>query len=211
MSAFETVFTLLGLVLGLAIAEILGGFANAFQLKRTEKPVRIGWLTPLLGLFVIVDLVTFWLVAWDYKDALKVDFPTLGGILLIVGVYYIVASLIFPNKPEEWPDYDGWYDRQKRMVLGGMLFCNVGVFFGTMAMDAWIPVTEPAEGTAEAAEAAAALIPSDASIWVSDMGLIAILAILAALIAVRNRRINLVLLAVAVPLLAVVSMAEKLF
>ena len=53
MSAFEMMFTLLGLLLGLAIAEILAGLSRALRLLRTAKPVRIGWLTPLLGTFEI--------------------------------------------------------------------------------------------------------------------------------------------------------------
>lgn len=49
MSAFEMMFTLLALLLSLAIAEIPGGLSRALRLIRTAKAVRIGWLTPLLG------------------------------------------------------------------------------------------------------------------------------------------------------------------
>ena len=44
-----------------------------------------------------------------------------AGLLAIVGVYHLAASLIFPDEPEQWPDFDDWYDRQKRMVIGGLL------------------------------------------------------------------------------------------
>ncbi|MES2043704.1 MAG: hypothetical protein V4475_07490 [Pseudomonadota bacterium] len=53
MSQFELVFAVYGLLLGLAIAEVLGGFSRALKLKRGTKAVRIGWLTPLLGVLVV--------------------------------------------------------------------------------------------------------------------------------------------------------------
>lgn len=61
MSNFDFVFTLFGLLLGLSLAEVLGGFGRALQKRRK---VRIGWLTPLLGLVVLLDVSSFWLVAW---------------------------------------------------------------------------------------------------------------------------------------------------
>lgn len=65
MEPFELVFATLGLLLGLTITEVLGGFARVLKLKRSERAmVRVGWLTPLLGLFVILDLTTFWSLAW---------------------------------------------------------------------------------------------------------------------------------------------------
>jgi hypothetical protein len=44
MSPFELVFAVFGLLLGLAIAEVLGGFSRAVKLKRGTRPVRVGWL-----------------------------------------------------------------------------------------------------------------------------------------------------------------------
>lgn len=59
MTGFDLVFAVYGLLLGLAVAEVLGGFARALKLKRATKAVRIGWLTPLLGTLVIFDLTSF--------------------------------------------------------------------------------------------------------------------------------------------------------
>ena len=43
MDAFNFVFSLFGLLLGLALAEVLGGFGTAMDSRRE---LRIGWLTP---------------------------------------------------------------------------------------------------------------------------------------------------------------------
>jgi hypothetical protein len=119
MSPFELVFALFGLLLGLAIAEVLGGFSRAFKLRRSARAVRVGWLTPLLGLFVILDLTSFWETAYIARDQLSANYPTLVAVLAIVGIYYLAASQIFPDDPEEWPDFDAYYDRNNRIVLGG--------------------------------------------------------------------------------------------
>ena len=42
MSAFDLVFALFGLLLGLALCEVLAGFARVLKLKRGARPVRIG-------------------------------------------------------------------------------------------------------------------------------------------------------------------------
>ena len=106
MAPFDLVLTLLGLLLGLAVAEVLGGFSRALKLTRSaEATVRIGWLTPLLGLFVIIDLTGFWSIGYLFRDRLVGDHLTLLAVLAIIGTYYLACTLIFPAKPEEWPDF----------------------------------------------------------------------------------------------------------
>ena len=51
MSGFDLVFALFGLVLGLAITEVLGGFSRVMKMRGT---VHVGWLVPLLGLLVLI-------------------------------------------------------------------------------------------------------------------------------------------------------------
>ena len=84
MSPFELVFALFGLLLGLAIAEVLGGFARVLKLKRlggAAADVRIGWLTPLLGLLVILDQTSFWLTAYNLREVIPANYATLIVVL----------------------------------------------------------------------------------------------------------------------------------
>ncbi len=198
MSAFEMMFTLLGLLLGLAIAEILAGFSRAVRLRRTAKPVRIGWLTPLLGLFVMLDLTRFWLEAWSVRDQLLVDYPSLVGILLIVGIYYLAATLIFPDDPEEWPDYDAWYENQNRIVLGGMVVANVAASLGMLALEA-------ASGTP-----AEQRLMSEEALLVGDFAILVTLALLVALIVVKSRRAKATLLATLIVLHLLVGVIDHI-
>jgi hypothetical protein len=122
VSDFEFVFSLFGLLLGLGLAEVLGGFGTAIQSRRK---IRIGWLTPLLGLLVALDLTSFWMVAWSVRDVVPPTYASLLGGLLVIGTYYFVARITFPHDASEWPDYDDYYFEHRKWVLGGMVLCNL--------------------------------------------------------------------------------------
>ena len=131
MSGFEFVFTLFGLLLGLALAEGLGGLARALK---SRHRVRIGWPTALLGLFVSCDVVTFWMYGWAMRDRLSVSWPLMFGGFLITATYYVSASLVFPDDPEDWRDLDGHFDKHRRTVLAGILLCNLALLTTTAAL-----------------------------------------------------------------------------
>ena len=122
MTNFEFVFSLFGLLLGLALAEVLGGFGTAIQSRRK---IRIGWLTPLLGALVALDLTSFWMVAWDVRDLVPAHYVSLLGGLIVMGLYYLVARITFPHDLDEWPDYDAYYFEHRKWVLGGIMLCNL--------------------------------------------------------------------------------------
>ncbi|WHO37841.1 hypothetical protein PMI04_014865 [Sphingobium sp. AP49] len=201
MSGFDLVFAAFGLLLGLAITEVLGGFSRALKLKRAAKPVRIGWLTPLLGLFVLLDLTSFWLTAFEERDAMGADYLTLVAVLAIVGVYYLAATLIFPDDPEQWPDFDDWYDRHKRMVIGGLLAANVGSIIGQIVLGATAEDTAAADTLAIGAAAAAEPAMSAMAETIMGLALLSLFLLLGALLVIRSRRWNIVMLLVLVLLL----------
>lgn len=122
MTQFEFVFSLFALLLGLSLAEVLGGLARTLKQWRT---VRLGWLTPLLGLVVMLDLTSSWALAYSLKDSISGNFLTLVVGLFVVGLYYLAATLVFPDDPTKWPDLDAYYFENKRTVLGGILASRV--------------------------------------------------------------------------------------
>ena len=126
------VFALFGLLLGLAVAELLTGFAHSWKARlRAEskgiEPVRVGWLVPLLGLLVIMDQTAFWLYAWSLRDAIPLTFLSLLAVLAVVGGYYLLATFVFPDDPDAWRDYDDYYLRTNRLIVGGILVINFSV------------------------------------------------------------------------------------
>ncbi|RYY26037.1 MAG: hypothetical protein EOP62_11170 [Sphingomonadales bacterium] len=122
MTSFEFAFSLFGLLLGLSLASVLSGFARVL---RARHKLRLGWATPLLGLLLIIDLVTFWSNAWDMRDAIPPNFAALLYGTAIASVYFLSASLVFPEELDEWPDLDAYFMRHKGQVLIGVMAANL--------------------------------------------------------------------------------------
>ena len=121
MTAFEFVFPLFGLLVGLSYAEMLAGLARSLKNKRE---VRVGWLTPLLGLVILVNLTMIWLGAWDMRD---VPEPSSAGVLFILfvgGSYFLAASLVFPSSGAEVRDLDEHFMANRKLALLVIAACN---------------------------------------------------------------------------------------
>lgn len=130
MSGFDFVFALFSLVLGLAFAEVLGGFALVMKLHARARAgkareVRVGWLVPLLAVLVTLNQLSMWMMAYAVRDNLPLTYVSLLITLLIVGAYYLFSVLVFPDDPADWPDFDLWYDKNNRFILIGLLVINI--------------------------------------------------------------------------------------
>lgn len=121
MTDFEFVFSLLGLLLGLSLANVLAGLSNALQERRKLK---VGILTPLLGLLITLDITSYWTVAWSLRGALQPSFFVLLCGLAVTGTYYFISRMVFPRNTAEWPDFDVYYWGHKRWLLAGVIFCD---------------------------------------------------------------------------------------
>lgn len=137
MSDFEFFFSFYGLLLGLSVAELTGGFA---RLLHERHRVRFGWLTPLLALFVAIDLATFWNQAWRFfRDAPFNPALLLIG-LVIAATFYVAASVTFPRVTAEGVetriDLDEHFWAHRRVVFGCVLAANamVWILLGLLAL-----------------------------------------------------------------------------
>ena len=171
MDEFNYVFELFALLLGLAVAEMLQGFGQVLKLRARRKAnlahpergddeaikVRIGWMVPLLGLLVLVDLATFWGGLWIARAGIDMSMLTVFAVLVLIGAYYLVATQVFPEHPEHWPDFDQWYALQKRFVVLGIVAINV-VAQGLLMASGAMPEMTPAQLAAAPAFAAASLL-----------------------------------------------------
>lgn len=114
MSAFEFFFSFYGLVLGLSVAVIATGLATSIQHR---KKIRIGWLTPMLALFVGLDIATFWDSAWSNFREAPFSYGMLVIGLTIALVYFIAASLVFPHEIRDGDDLDDHFWANRKVVL----------------------------------------------------------------------------------------------
>lgn len=122
MTAFEFVFPLFGLLVGLTYTEMLSGLARALK---SSRHVRIGWLVPLLGVLVLINLTMFWYGAWQMRHLAVPTSGTLLMTLLVGGTYYLAASLVFPNAEDNVADLDEHFVRTRRKSLLAIAFCNI--------------------------------------------------------------------------------------
>jgi hypothetical protein len=122
MDRFEFFFSFYGLLLGLSVAAVATGLANAVGARRS---VRIGRLTPLLALFVLLDIASFWIQAWRIRDHAHVTYAAIYLGLAVALAYFVSANLVFPTRQDEWADFDDHYRAHKRHVLAGVLFANL--------------------------------------------------------------------------------------
>lgn len=136
MTAFEFIFPLFGLLLGLSYAEMLAGLARALK---SHGRIRIGWLTPLLGLLVLINLTMFWFGAWQFRNAAV---PTSGSLLLtllIGGIYFLAASLVFPDREDTVvTDLDEHFESVKAKTLLAIAACNLVGLVLLAAQASWV-------------------------------------------------------------------------
>jgi hypothetical protein len=124
MDAFEFYFSFYGLLLGLSVAEVTNGLANAVGSRRS---IAIGWLTPLLAIFFLTDVASFWIFAWGARDLIYIDWSPLYLGLIIAVTYYLAAALVFPRNLAEWVSLDDHYWEHKLLVIGGIALANAAV------------------------------------------------------------------------------------
>jgi len=122
MSPFEFFFSFYGLLLGFSVAELVGGFARTLHDRRE---VRFGLLTPLLAVFVAIDIATFWNQAWVIFRNAPYNYALLILGLVVASVFYVAATLVFPRHLKAGLDLDEHFWAHKRLVLLSVLAANL--------------------------------------------------------------------------------------
>lgn len=127
MNPFEYFVGFFSLIMGLAAVILATGLAD---MLKARQAVKVGVLTPLLALFMLMDISTFWASGWLGMQDLQISYATIYIGLLVTLPYVLAASLVFPRDPAEWPSLDDYYVGHKRMALAGVIFSNaIGLFW----------------------------------------------------------------------------------
>jgi len=125
VSNFEFVFSLLVILLSLALAEVLGGLARV--VKRRPR-IRIGWPTALLATWVTTETVLFWRVVWRARNALTDQSAVLFAGFIVTACCYFAAALVFPDDLDGRTDLDDYFAQEKGKVIGALLAANLLAF-----------------------------------------------------------------------------------
>jgi hypothetical protein len=120
MDRFSFFFGFYGLILGLAVTELLNGLG---KLVRAGALKKLGWQTGLLALFLLLVIVATWIDAWESLRGVSLDIAGLWAPALVAIIYYLTAAIVFPEHPAEWPSLDDYFAKRKR-AAGLLLFVN---------------------------------------------------------------------------------------
>lgn len=131
MTDFEFVFSLFSILLGLALSEVLRGFARVVE---AGKKIRVGWLTGLLAALVVADITLFWRVMWRARDHMPDTSAALFAALIISGLYYFAAVLVFPTDSAKRTELDTHFSEQKTKVLACLFGANAIAYAGRYAL-----------------------------------------------------------------------------
>jgi hypothetical protein len=129
LDRFSFFFAFYGLILGLAVAELLGGFAGmvrAHALKKLELQ------TALLALLTFVLIVATWVDAWNMLKDVSLNFSDLWAPLLLAIFYYLVAAVIFPRDHEQFAHLHLYFAAGKSFVCGLLLAAEVVDFYTSL-------------------------------------------------------------------------------
>ena len=97
MTVFEYVMVLTSILVGLGIAELLGGIVGILRSGSKDK-IYIPQM--LWAFFIFLYILNIWWSRWDLRDSIEWNFIQL--LLSLTGpiILYILAGLIFPlNQP----------------------------------------------------------------------------------------------------------------
>jgi len=121
---FSFFFGFYGLMLGLAVTELLNGFG---KLVRAGEVRKLGWQTGLLAFFLLIVIIATWIDAWESLRGVSLDLAGLWAPVLIAILYYLASTIVFPEHPAEWPSLDDYFAKRKRVVAFLLLAAEFGV------------------------------------------------------------------------------------
>jgi hypothetical protein len=119
--AFGFMFGFYGLLLGLAVAEVASGFSRAYDERDKRK---IGIVAPLFGVLLLVDLISFWMNAWAYRDLPDVSYLIALAVALVALLYYFAATQVFPKATEK-DTLDNHIMEHRHVVIFCVLMSNL--------------------------------------------------------------------------------------
>ena len=125
MSEFDLLFSLFSLLVGLAMAEVLGDLGRIIDRRRRLKA---GLLTPMLATAVLLDLGSFWISAFEDRTLLKASNLGELAVLVFAGAYYLIATIVVPEDLDSRVELDSHYWQNRRIVVGGMFILNLANF-----------------------------------------------------------------------------------
>lgn len=133
MDRFSLFFAFYGLILGLAMTEILSGFGH---LVRTRSLNRMEAQTALLALFSFLSITVTWIDAFATLGSVRLDIQSLWPPILTATFYYLGATVVFPSDSADFDRLADYFDERKRFVVSMLFACEL------LATYMYLPIIE---------------------------------------------------------------------
>src|SRR5262245_31495677 len=98
MTSFEFIFSLVVILLGLGLGQVLTGLARVVR----RPGLRLGWGTGLMATWVITETIIFWRIIWRARDGLPDTTPALYSGFIVTALYFFAAASVFPDELEKY-------------------------------------------------------------------------------------------------------------
>jgi len=118
MDRFSFFFAFYGLILGLAVAELLSGFAG---LVRARALKQLEPQTALTALLTFVLIVATWVDTFTMSQGISLGFHDLWPPILLGTFYFLAAAVIFPRDHALFADLGAYFAARRQFIIG-MLF-----------------------------------------------------------------------------------------
>src|SRR4051812_20502976 len=118
MDQFSYFLAFYSLILGLALTELLGGFAHMVRAKALKK---LEPQTALLACFILIDICSAWVDGWLSLKRVTIDLDGLWAPVLLAICFYLAAAVVFPRDDADHERLADYY-RERKVFVIGMLF-----------------------------------------------------------------------------------------
>ncbi len=142
MSAFEYLIALVSVVVGLAIAQTLGGLLKVIHHRESA---RAHWLPLLWTASLILWTIFFWWFTFNRSEFTEVRILQLVFVLGYAGALYFVLGLLYPSDLSAGFDMRAHFEANRRWFYGALLVLGVfDVIDTTWAMTTGLNIPPPA-------------------------------------------------------------------
>jgi hypothetical protein len=136
VTPFQYYFSFFTLIIGLAVAAVARGFGTLWQSRRRT---RVGYLTPLLAAFLLLDMSRFWLALWSRQEISSLGAVALASVLFVTLPYVFVTTIMFPADAEEWTSLDDYYLTHTRPIFLSLLASKIAAYSFDAVLFGWQP------------------------------------------------------------------------
>ena len=136
MSPFQLYFSFFTLIIGLAVSAVARGFGTLWQ---SRERMRVGYLTPLLAVFLLLDMSRFWLALWSHQEVGPLGANALMSVLCVALPYVFATTIMFPSDPGDWESLDDYYLAHSRPIFLALLVSKISAYAFDAALFNWKP------------------------------------------------------------------------